>query len=153
MKKSLILSIYNCTAFKTQSNYWTTYIFDPILLKVLLIILVLSSSNNRKNCDNTNIDEICDDSLSIYAAQNIYVELLWRYILSCSSSEREAVKFLNKLMMFILYAQNLDLYIDTYINSLRDKVKQMESMMQTMWPNTDDEENNMNVSVAPYIIL
>jgi hypothetical protein len=55
--------------------------------------------------------------------------------------------------MFILYAQNLDLYIDTYINSLRDKVKQMESMMQTMWPNTDDEENNMNVSVAPYIIL
>jgi hypothetical protein len=57
------------------------------------------------------------------------------------------------MMFFILYAQNLDLYIDTYINSLRDEVKQMEPMMQTMWPNTDDEENNMNVSVAPYIIL
>jgi hypothetical protein len=87
------------------------YIFDPILLKLVLIILILSSSDGR-NHDNTDIDEICDDTLVIYVAQNIYIELLWRYILSRSSSEENTVKFLNKLMMFILYVQKLDLYID-----------------------------------------
>lgn len=77
------------------------YTVDPILLKLMLIILVLCTSNAR-NIENTDLDQICDDTLSIFAAQNIYVELLWRFILSRSSTETNAVKFLNKLIMFIL---------------------------------------------------
>jgi len=56
-------------------------------------------------------------------------------------------------MIFIFHVQNLDWYLDTYINSLRDEVKQMEPLMQRMWPNTDDEEIIMNAGVTPYIIL
>jgi hypothetical protein len=128
------------------------YIFDPVLLKIVLIILVLSSSNSR-NLETTDIDQICDDSLSIFAAQNVYVELLWRYILSRSSSERDAVKFLNKLMMCIFYVKNLNAYIYSYINSLTDEVKQIEPMMQSMWPKVDDEENVRDININEGIIL
>jgi hypothetical protein len=81
------------------------------MLKIVLIILVLSSSSGRNFDNAADLDVLCNDSLSIFAAQNVYVELLWRYILSRSASEKDAVKFLNKLMMCILYVKNLDMYI------------------------------------------
>ncbi|CAF2965966.1 unnamed protein product [Rotaria sp. Silwood2] len=123
------------------------YLCDPIILKVVLIILILSSSNSR-NIDYIDIDQICDDSLSIFIAQNIYVELLWKYILSRSPNERNAVKFFNRLIMFILYAQNLHLHLDGYINSLTHEIKQMEPMMQNMWLRTDNNEDMNEVIIA-----
>ncbi|CAF4324041.1 unnamed protein product, partial [Rotaria sordida] len=120
------------------------YIFDPVILKVILIILVLSSGNCR-NIDYIDMNQICDDSLSIFRAQNIYVELLWKYILSRSPGEKHAVKFLNKLMMFLLYAQNLHLHLDYYVHSLKDEIKRMEPIMQSMWPRIDNEED-MNIT-------
>ena len=41
------------------------FLYDPILLKLLLIILVLSSSNARM-LESTDIDDICDDPMTIY---------------------------------------------------------------------------------------
>ena len=43
------------------------------------------------------MDHIYDNTQVIFASQNHYVELLWRYIISRVPSEREAVKFFNKL--------------------------------------------------------
>jgi hypothetical protein len=128
------------------------YLFDPILLKLVLIILVLSSSSSR-HLGSIDMDEICDDTLVIYAAQNVYVELLWRYILSRALSEGDAVKFLNKLIMFILYMKSLDKCIDEYINNLSDEVKQMEPMMQSMFSKTDDEEKIRNINIGEGVIL
>ncbi|CAF0809784.1 unnamed protein product [Adineta steineri] len=112
------------------------YIYDPLLLKILLIILVLSS-NNVRHLNHVDIIEIYDNSLSIYAAQNVYIELLWRYILSRSETEKNAVKFYNKLIMCILYTQNLDMDIDSYVTSLTHEIQQMEPLMQNMWPRND----------------
>ncbi|CAF4196775.1 unnamed protein product, partial [Adineta steineri] len=112
------------------------YIYDPLLLKILLIILVLSS-NNVRHLNHVDIIEIYDNSLSIYAAQNVYIELLWRYILSRSETEKDAVKFYNKLIMCILYTQNLDMDIDSYVTSLTHEIQQMEPLMQNMWPRND----------------
>jgi hypothetical protein len=123
------------------------YTVDPILLKLVLIILVLCTSNAR-NIENTDLDQICDDPLSVFAAQCIYVELLWKYILSRSSTEANAVKFLNKLMVFILYVQKLDLDIDGYINGLKEEVQQMEPMMQNMWINPPDEDATIDINMA-----
>jgi len=120
------------------------YTVDPILLKLLVIILLLSSSNDR-NLDRTDIDDICDDTLSIFAAQNIYVELLWGYILSRSSTECDAVKFLNKLIMFILYTKSLNMNIDSYINGFKDELEQVEPMIQNMWSKSSDEETTTDV--------
>ncbi|CAF3403868.1 unnamed protein product [Rotaria sp. Silwood1] len=76
-----------------------SFVYDLIVLKLVLIVLVFSSSNSR-NIDQVDLDLICDNPLSIFAVQNIYVELLWKYILSRSPNEKDAVKFFNKLMMF-----------------------------------------------------
>jgi hypothetical protein len=115
--------------FKQIAEQYTT---DPILLKIVLIVLVLCTSNAR-NIGNTDLNQICDDTLSIFAAQCIYVELLWKYILSRSSTEANAVKFLNKFIMFILYVQKLDFHIDSYVNNLKDEVQQMPLLMQNMY--------------------
>jgi hypothetical protein len=80
------------------------------------------------------MDQICEDTLSIYYAQNIYVELLWKYILSRSSTELNAVKFFNKLIQFLLYLLNVHLLVDGYINNLSNEIEQMEPLMQSMWP-------------------
>ncbi|CAF3232598.1 unnamed protein product [Rotaria socialis] len=54
------------------------FIFDPILLKLVLVILVIYNTNNR-NLHYIDMKVLYSDSLSIYAAQNVYyVELLWR---------------------------------------------------------------------------
>ncbi|CAF3363738.1 unnamed protein product [Rotaria sp. Silwood1] len=136
----------------TRHEIIEQYLFDPIILRVVLIILVLSSSNCR-NIDHTDMDLICDDSLSIFAAQNIYIELLWKYLLSRSPNEKSAVKFFNKLMMYILFAQKLHLEIDDYVDSLKDEIQQMEPMMQSMWPRTDDQENMHDMTIAQDITL
>ncbi len=109
------------------------FTYDSILLKLLLIIVGLSSGNYRNRNDN-DMDQICEDTLSIYYAQNIYVELLWKYILSRSSTELNAVKFFNKLIQFLLYLLNVHLLVDGYINNLSNEIEQMEPLMQSMWP-------------------
>lgn len=109
------------------------YLRDAVLLKLVLIILVLSSGNGR-DLECVDIDQICDDPLAIFAAQNVYVDLLWRYILSRSSSERNAVRFFNRLMMCILYIKNLDMDIDRHVSSLRCEIQQVDPVVRNMWP-------------------
>ncbi|CAF3322635.1 unnamed protein product [Rotaria socialis] len=106
---------------------------DPIILKLLLLVVAFSSGNCR-NRNDTEMDQICNDTLSIYFAQNIYTELLWKYVLSRSSTEIDAVKFFDKLVQFLLYLLDVHLLIDGYINGLYFEIEQMEPLMQSMWP-------------------
>ncbi|CAF2817061.1 unnamed protein product [Rotaria sp. Silwood2] len=129
-----------------------SYVYDLIVLKLVLIILVFSSSNSR-NIDQLDLDLICDDPLSIFAVQNIYVELLWKYILSRSPNEQDGVKFFNKLMMCILYVQNIDMYIDGYISNLRHEIKQLEPLIQNMWPKPDPEEDIIDMNINEKITM
>jgi hypothetical protein len=123
------------------------YTIDPIILKLMLIILVLCTSNAR-NTDNIDLDQICDDSLYIFSAQCIYVELLWKYILSRSSTEANAVKYVNKLIMFIFHVQKLHLDIDGYVSGLKDEIQQMPPLMQNMWIKPSDEEANSDINIT-----
>jgi hypothetical protein len=110
---------------------------DPILLKLFLIIVTLSSGIYRNDID---MNQIYDDTLSIYSAQNIYVELLWKYILSRSSTPLHAVKFFNKLVQFLLYLLNVHLLLDSYVHNLPNEIEQMEPLMQSMWPKPNKNE-------------
>lgn len=109
------------------------YVNDPLLLKLILIVRSLSSSINRYRND-TDMDRIYDDTKTIFAGQHVYVELLWRYILYRSPSEREAVKFLNKLILDILSVQRTYLMADYYLYNLQDEIDQLEPLMRSMWP-------------------
>ncbi|CAF0874449.1 unnamed protein product [Adineta steineri] len=128
------------------------YIFDPVLLKIIVIILVLSSGSPR-NLGTTDIDQICDEPLTIFAAQNVYVELLWRYILSRSASEQNAVKFYSRLITCILYWKKLSACVDEYVDNLASELKQMNPLIQDMWPKQAEVEDITDMNVPKKIII
>lgn len=127
------------TRLLRRNHILEQFLYDPILLKLILVILVLSSSNGRLLAD-TDIDQLCDYPLSIYHAQNIYLELLWRYLLSRLAKEEDTVRYFNKLMLCILHMKNLHMYVYSYIHTFINEVKQMEPLMKSMWPLPDDDE-------------
>jgi hypothetical protein len=114
-----------------------TYANDPLLLKLILIVRSLSSSINRHRND-TDMGRVYDDTREIFRSQNIYVDLLWRYILYRSSSEQEAVKFFNKLIMDLLIVQHTYLMADSYLYSLQEEIDQLEPLMRSMWPKPNE---------------
>ena len=113
-----------------------TYAHDPVLLKLVLIVRSLCSSINRHRND-TDMKRIYDDTRTIFTGQNVYVELLWRYILSRSSSDRDAVKFFNKLILDLLFLQRACFKAGSYIYHLESEIDQMDPLMQSMWPRPD----------------
>jgi hypothetical protein len=119
------------------------FTYDSILLKLLLIIVTLSSGNYRNRTDN-DMDQICDEPLLIFTAQNIYVELLWKYILSRSSTDLNAVKFFNKLIQFLLYLLEVHFLFDGFINNRSNEIEKMEPLMQSMWPKPSQNEISIN---------
>lgn len=119
----------------------SAYVNDPVLLKIMLIVRSLSSGINRYRND-TDMDRIFDDTRSIFNGQNVYIELLWRYILYQLPSEQDAVKFFNKLIMNILSIQHTYLMADCYLYNLQDEIDLLEPLMRSMWPIS----NKSNVS-------
>ncbi|CAF0894733.1 unnamed protein product [Rotaria sordida] len=117
-----------------------TYIYDPILLKLILIILSLSSGINRYRND-TDMDRIFYDTSAIFIGQNVYVELLWRYLLSKLLSEHDTVKFLNKLVLDLLYLQRSCFTVERYMNNLGHEIDQMTPLVQSMWPKSENIDN------------
>ncbi|CAF2986843.1 unnamed protein product [Rotaria sp. Silwood2] len=115
-----------------------SYTNDRMLLKLLLIVKSLSSGINRYT-NETDMDRIYDDTLAIFSAQNIYVELLWKYLLSRCPSELQAVKFYNKLIRDLLFVQRVCFMTESYINSLTHEIQKMEPLIQSMWPISNTE--------------
>jgi hypothetical protein len=108
------------------------YTSDPILLKLVLIIQSLSSGINRYP-HNIDMDRIYDDTLAIYAGQCVYVELLWRYLLSRLPCEQDAVKFFNKLILDLLFIQRCCFAVDQRLHNLDHEIDKMSPLMQVMW--------------------
>ncbi|UJR27412.1 hypothetical protein I4U23_008702 [Adineta vaga] len=116
------------------------YIHDPILLKIVLIVLVLSSGISR-SVDGLDVNEDYTDPLCMLNSQNVYVELLWRYILLRCGNEKDTVKFVTNLIVFILQFQVLGIDMDEYISKQQSEIEQMTPLMQTMWPTTDETDS------------
>ena len=127
------------------------YVNDPLLLKLVLLVRSFSSSINRYRND-TDMDRVYDDTRSIFAAQNVYVELLWRYLLYRSPSEQDTVKFFNKLIMDILSIQHTYLMADYFLYNLQDEINQLEPLMRSMWPkpNESDVNKDMNTNMISW---
>lgn len=110
-----------------------SYSTDRSLLKILLIINNLSTGIYRYRHDAA-MDSIYDDTLAIFAAQNIYVELLWRYLLRRFPTEKDVVKFYNKLIQDFIFLQTVSFMADSHINNLAYEIEQMDPLIQSMWP-------------------
>jgi hypothetical protein len=125
-----------------------SYTSDRMLLKLLIIVVSLSSGINRFRND-IQTDRIYDDTSAIFAAQNIYVELLWQHLLSRLPSEVAAVKFYDKLIRDLLSVQRVCFMTESYINNLTDEIQQMEPLIQSMWPLPRDSDVD-NIGVKSY---
>jgi hypothetical protein len=121
-----------------------SYTRDRVLLKLLLIINSLSTGINRYQND-IDMDRIYDDTLNIFAAQNLYVELSWRYLLTRFPSECDVIKFYNKLILDLLFLQRVSFVADSHINNLKLEIQQMDPLIQSMWP-VPNEANNSNIN-------
>ena len=121
-----------------------SYTRDRSLLKLLLIINSLSTGINRYTND-IDMDRIYDDTLRIFAAQNVYVELLWRYLLTRFPSESDVIKFYNKLILDSLFLQRVCFVADSHINNLTVEIQQMNPLIQSMWP-VSNETSNSNIN-------
>jgi hypothetical protein len=123
----ITLTLCRCLGF--LQAYW----HDPILTKLLIIVRSLSSSISR-NCGDMDMDRIYNDTQTIFAVENIYVELLWRYILSRLPSEKDAIKLFNKIILDLLCVVSVSFMIDSYVYSFPNEIDQMDVLMQNMWP-------------------
>ncbi len=138
VSKALILSLQNVYGpvlfdeVKQIADRLSAYTFDPLILKLVLIIQILTNSISRYH-GRTNMMHIYCDPLAVFAGQNIYVELLWRYLLSRSPTDQDAVKFFNKLLLDLLFLQRTSFVVERYVCNLENEINQMTPLMQSLW--------------------
>jgi hypothetical protein len=118
------------------------YSHDFLLLKLFLIIISLSTGYCQVRSKIT-MNFTCSDASSLLNAQNVYVELLWKYILSRSLTEFDAIQIWTRLIPMLLYIQNVHGLIDDYMSSLPDEIEHIEPMLLQMWPNYQYKSNSL----------
>lgn len=121
---------------------------DPVLLKILLIVLVFSC-NQCRSCGPIETDDNYADPKAILTAQNVYVELLWRYILSRSAGLRNAVKFWNKLILCVLHTFSVCTQMDEFMSSQTREMPKTGPLIQNMWPRGDPPMPPMSGEAPP----
>jgi hypothetical protein len=110
------------------------FVYDPILIRLFIVILMLSTYMNiyseeyliENNDENVN--------RKILAAQNIYVELLWRYIISRCSNYQQSVKLLSSLIARTLYSQTIQVKINQFIRTnISGQNQQLQPIIGSLW--------------------
>ncbi|CAF1471325.1 unnamed protein product [Adineta steineri] len=117
-----------------------SFIYDPILLKLILIVLMFSTHLNIRydayqyEHNNENATE------RIFAIQNIYVELLWRYILYRCSNFQQAVKLFSTFITQLVYSQYVSTKLNEYVAKISpNQTDQLEPIMKAMWLDEKDK--------------
>lgn len=116
------------------------FVQDPILIKLFMIVLMLSSHMNIQY--EKNSIEINDENTirNIFHIQNVYIDLLWRYIRSRSSNYRQSVLLLNSFITRTLCSQLIQVKLNHFINSILSNQRQsLEPIVKSLW--TSDKEN------------
>jgi hypothetical protein len=110
------------------------FVHDPLLLKLFLIVLMLSTHMNIQY--EKNFIEIDNENCTrnIFNVQNIYIELLWRYILSRCSNYRQSVQLLNSFISRTLYSQVVQEKVNHFIHTvLPSQSQSLEPIIKSIW--------------------
>ncbi|CAF0759179.1 unnamed protein product [Adineta ricciae] len=105
------------------------YSYDPILLKLIMIIWCFSLGMNKYTY-NIDTSVIYEDTLAIFASESVYVELLWRYLLSRLPSTEYTVKFFNSFVLNVLWLQRTCLSVDRFMLKSERNVKNIVPLLQ-----------------------
>lgn len=116
------------------SNVLIPFIHDPILIKLFLIVLMLSTHMNvHYELNQIKIND--DNSIrNILKVQNIYTDLLWRYILSRCSNYRQSVQLFSSFITRTLYSQIVQVKINNFIHSnLPNQCQSLAPIIKSIW--------------------
>ncbi|CAF1626883.1 unnamed protein product [Rotaria magnacalcarata] len=110
------------------------FVHDPILIRLFIVVLMLSTHMNVRY--EKNLINHCNESSNrnILIVQNVYVELLWRYICSRCSNYQNCVKLFSSFIATTLCSQIVEVKIDKFIRTtLPSQNHQLEPIMKSMW--------------------
>ena len=106
------------------------FVYDPIFLKILFVILIFSSGLSPR-CDR---HEQSIDTKSIYMVQNFYVEIFWRYLCDRYSNEKERVRMFSSFIQRLLRSQRVHEKLADFLRrNLSKEIDQVELIIQSMW--------------------
>lgn len=125
---SLASRMFQCVERIQQLTY------DPILLKLLLIIITLSTGTHQQKSIVTIESLSQTETLAILRVQNIFVELLWKYLISRSSTEMHAVKLCVKLVQSLIFIQTVHQVIEECVESQPMEAQQIDPLIERVWP-------------------
>jgi hypothetical protein len=119
---------------RATSTALTPFVHDPLLLKLFMIVLMLSTHLNIQYEKNPiEIDEK-NATRNILNAQNIYVELLWHYILSRCSNYRQSIQLFTSFITRTLYSQIVQVKINNFIRTvLPSQSQSLEPIIKSIW--------------------
>jgi len=113
-------------------QHFFPFVYDPLLLKILFIILIFSSSLSTRNSFEENFIDI-QHLLSI---QNLYIELFWRYLLSRCANYEKCVQILSTFVGRLLRSQTINSKLRDFVDeTMTNQVDQLEPIMRAMWTN------------------
>lgn len=119
---------------RAASTALIPFIHDPLLIKLFLTVLILSTHMNIQY--EKNQIEINDENSTrnILNVQNIYIELLWRYIRSRYSNYRQSVLLLSSFITRTLYSQLVQEKMNNFVQSiLPNESQSLEPIIKSMW--------------------
>ncbi|CAF0719310.1 unnamed protein product [Adineta steineri] len=81
---------------------------DPTLVKIILIILAFSSNCLIVNTNKTmKRDSLLDGTFRLLGSQNVYVELLWKYLISKYGYDESVLRFARLIQIFLCIIKKL----------------------------------------------
>lgn len=117
------------------------FVHDPILIKLFIIVLMLSTHMNIRYEPSSIINDNGDFTRTIYTVQNYYVELLWRYIRSRCSNYQKCVQLFSSFIATTLCSQIVQVKIDKFIRTnLPAQNQQLEPIMNSLWGTENEHE-------------
>lgn len=112
----------------------TPFVYDSMLIKLYIIVLMLSTHLNVQYDKHTK--EILDEDAirTTFDIQNIYLDLFWRYILSRSDDEQQAVQMFVALIGRTLDDQLVQSKMNEFIHSnLANHSQSLEPIIRAIW--------------------
>ncbi|CAF0719274.1 unnamed protein product [Adineta steineri] len=105
---------------------------DPTLIKIILIILAFSSNCLIVNTNKTmERDSLLDGTFRLLGSQNVYVELLWKYLISKYGYDKSILRFIRLIQIILCVIKNLAIVHTnnathrTIFDDIADRTKQI----------------------------
>ena len=112
----------------------TPFVYDSMLIKLYIIVLMFSTHLNVQY-DEHRTEIVEKDSIrNTFYAQNVYLDLLWRYILSRSDDYQQAVQMFVSLIGRTLDSQIVQIKVNEFVHSTLPKHSQsLEPIIRAIW--------------------